>query len=386
MNWNPRWLTEEHLLLQESVRKFIESRVLPQTEKWRQQGFVDRGIWREAGAAGLLGATIPEEYGGVGGDRSFDAIIAYEFPRYGDTGLGLGMGVQNICIHYVLAYGTDDQKARWLPRMVSGELICAIAMTEPGTGSDLQAIKSTGVRDGESYIINGSKTFISNGQLAELVFVVAKTDRNAGAKGVSILAVETDNAPGFTRGRNLKKMGLLAQDTSELFFEDVRVPATNLLGSEEGMGFKQLMSQLNWERLGCAINAVGAMDGILTETLAYVKERKAFGKRIMDFQNTRMKLAEAKTKFEVSRAFVEECIDKLLSDELKAHEASMAKWWATQMQCEVVDECLQFFGGYGYMMEYPIARFYVDARVQKIYGGVNEIQKEIIARSLDTEG
>ena len=376
-------MKDEHILLQKAVRSFIEAEVLPETARWRKQGVVDREIWSAVGRAGLLGATVPQEFGGTGGDRGLDAVIAYEFPRYGDTGIGIGMGVQNICLHYLMTYGTEDQKRRWLPGMVSGELICAVAMTEPGTGSDLQAVRTQAVRDGDAYLINGSKTFISNGQLADLVFVVAKTDRNAGAKGISLLVVEAALAEGFRRGRNLEKLGMHAQDTSELFFENVRVPTENLLGGVEGVGFQQLMSQLNWERLGGAIGAAGAMDGILRETLSYVKDRKAFGQRIFDFQNTRIKLAEARTKFEVTRTFAENCVEKLLNEELDAHTAAMAKWWATQMQCEVVDECLQFFGGYGYMMEYPIARFYADARVQKIYGGANEILKELIARSME---
>jgi acyl-CoA dehydrogenase len=381
--WKTPWMQEEHIFLQDSVRKFIEREITPNSERWRKQGVVDREIWKIAGEAGIIGAAMPEEFGGSGGDRSFDAILAYEFPRRGETDFGTGLGVQNICLHYVLAYGTKEQKHRWLPPMVSGELVAAIAMTEPNTGSDLQAIQTRAVRDGNSYVINGSKTFISNGQMAGLIFVVAKTGSEEGAKGISLVVLETAGAEGFRRGRNLEKLGLKAQDTSELFFDDVRVPLGNLLGDQEGQGFYQLMSQLNWERLACGVGAIGAMDAILTETLAYVQERKVFGKRIIDFQNTRMKLAEAQTKYEVTKAFVEKGLEELFSGTLETHTASMAKWWASQMQCEIVDECLQFFGGYGYMMEYPITRFYADARVQKIYGGANEIQKELIAKAMD---
>jgi len=256
-------------------------------------------------------------------------------------------------------------------------------MTEPGTGSDLQAIQTRAVKDGDFYTINGSKTFISNGQTADLIFLVARTGNDSSASSISIIVVEAAATKGFTRGRNLEKIGLKAQDTSELFFEDARVPRANVLGEVEGRGFSHLMSELDWERLACGIGAIGAMDGILSKTIAYVKDRQAFGQRIFDFQNTRMKLAEAKTKFEVTRAFVEKCLDKFFDGTLTAEEASMAKWWASQIQCELADECLQLFGGYGYMLEYPIARFYTDARVQKIYGGTNEIQKEIIARAMD---
>ncbi len=379
--WNAAWMEEEHVLLQASVRKFFEIELVPNLERWRKAGIVDRDMWLKAGAAGFLGAAIPEQYGGAGGTAAGDVIIAYEQARAGDS--GWAWGVHNICTHYILGYGTEEQKMRWLPGLVSGEIVPAIAMTEPGTGSDLQAVKTFATRDGDDYVVNGAKTFISNGQTADLVIVVAKTDKASRAKGISLVVVETANAQGFRRGRNLEKVGMKGQDTSELFFDDVRIPASNLLGGEEGLGFVQLMTQLPWERLQIGVSALGASEMMVDETLSYVKERKAFGQRLMDMQNTRFKLAEAKTKLEVTRAFIDQCVEKLVRGDLDAATASMAKWWGSQIQCEIADECLQLHGGYGYMMEYPIARAYVDARAQKIYGGANEIQKELIARSLD---
>lgn len=375
------WMEEEHLLLQEAARRFFEAELVPNKEKWRHQGYVDRDFWRKSGEAGLLAASIPEAYGGVGGTYAHDAVIFLEQARVGDADFGLG--VHNIAVHYVLGYGTEEQKERWLPRLASGEMIGAIAMTEPGTGSDLQSVRTSAELDGEHYLINGSKTFITNGQLANLLVLVAKTDRTQKAKGISLIMVETDGLEGFRRGRNLEKIGMKGQDTSELFFEDVRVPRNHLLGTREGQGFYGLMEQLPWERLLISISAVGICDFALQETLAYVRERKAFGRRIAEFQNTRFKLAEAKTKLEVTRAFVDRCLERLLKGELDAATASMAKWWSTQVQCEIVDECLQLHGGYGYMLEYPIAQLYGDSRVQKIYGGTNEIMKELIARALD---
>jgi alkylation response protein AidB-like acyl-CoA dehydrogenase len=376
------WMTEELRILQENVDKFFASEFAPHAEKWRTQGCLDRSAWLKAGEAGLLTASIPEEFGGAGGNATHDAVIFLCQARRGEV--GFGSHVHNIVAHYILTFGTDEQKRRWLPRLAMGELIGAIAMTEPGTGSDLQSITTTAVSAGDTYRLNGSKTFISNGQLANLILVVAKTNPSIGAKGVSLIALETEGAEGFRRGRNLEKIGLTAQDTSELFFDDVAVPKSNLLGHEEGQGFTQLMRQLAWERLIVAITAVGACEYALDTTLAYVKERRAFGKRIMDFQNTRFKLAEVATKLEVTKAYVDKCIQAHCKGALDAAMASMAKWWSTQVQCEIVDECLQLHGGYGYMMEYPIARLYADARIQKIYGGTNEIMKELIARSLDS--
>lgn len=375
------WVQDEHKMFAESCARFMTDELAPNQDKWAAQGMVDRDFWLKAGEAGIMAGAIPEEYGGVGGGISFDAITAYEQARKGD--IGWGYGIQSIVTHYVTAYGTDAQKERWLPKLTSGEMVAAIAMTEPGTGSDLKSVRTTATKDGNGYLINGSKIFITNGQNADLVIVVAKTDKDAGSKGVSLIAVETADAEGYSRGRNLKKMGMKGNDTSELFFEDVKVPADNLLGHEEGQGFYQLMKQLPWERLVIAITALGSIDFALEETLRYVKERKAFGNRIMDFQNTRFKLAECKTKAEVLRSFINDCIARLELGELDAATASMAKYWGTEVQNEVMNECVQLHGGYGYMQEYPISRMYTDARVQMIYGGTNEIMKELIARSLD---
>ena len=335
----------------------------------------------KAGEAGILGAAIEEAYGGAGAGISFDAITIYEQARCSDS--GWGFGIQSIVIHYIRAYGTEDQKARWLPKLATGEMVAALAMTEPGGGSDVQSVRTSATKTGNEYLITGSKTFITNGQTANLICLAAKTDKDAGASGVSLIMVETDNLEGFRRGKNLSKLGLKAQDTTELFFEDARVPKNNLLGIQEGQGFYQLMNQLPWERLLIGITALGAIDFALEETTRYVRERKAFGTRVMDFQNTRFKLAEMKTKAEVTRSFLNDGIQKLDAGILDASTASMAKWWGSQTQCEIMDECVQLHGGYGYMMEYPITRLYADARVQKIYGGTNEIMKELIARSLD---
>lgn len=378
------WMSEELVILRDQARRFLEREMVPHRERWEQAGVVDREAWKKAGAAGLLCASIPEEYGGGGGTRAHDVVIAEETGRAGlGGGFGAGNGVHsNIVAHYILNYGTEEQKKRWLPGMATGGLIGAIAMTEPGTGSDLQSVRTTAKRDGDHYVINGQKTFITNGQNADLVFVVAKTDATAGASGVSIIAVETEKAKGFRRGRNLEKIGMHAQDTSELFFDDVRVPRENLLGATEGQGFKQLMVQLAWERLSCAFGAVVAMERAVELTVDYVKERKAFGQPIMGFQNTQFKLAEAKTQAVIARTFVDELMMRLLAGTLDPATAAMAKWWTTDAQCKVIDECLQFFGGYGYMTEYPIARMYQDARVQKIYAGTNEVMKLLIARTL----
>ena len=381
IDWNAPWMTEEHLMFKESTRKFFENELSPHAERWAEQGIVDRDFWLKAGEAGLLGASAPGEFGGVGADRSFDALTAYEQLRAGDS--GWGFAVHNICLHYLIAYANDEQKARWLPGLISGEIVPAIAMTEPGTGSDLQAVRTTADKDGDDYIINGSKIFITNGQQADIIIVVAKTDKDAGGKGISLIVVETADAEGFARGRNLKKLGMKGQDTSELFFENVRVPRANLLGEQEGQGFFHLMLQLGWERASIGVAAIASMDAVIEETVRYVQERKAFKQRLMDMQNTRFKLAEAKTKADVTKAYINECMVKLIAGKLDPVSGATAKWWGSQMQCEVVDECLQLHGGYGYMMEYPVARAYADSRVQKIYGGANEIQKELIARALD---
>jgi len=375
------WYSEEHRLYTESVRKFFADELAPNIERWIDAGIVDRVFWVKAGEAGILGAAIEEAYGGAGAGISFDAITIYEQARCSDS--GWGFGIQSIVIHYIRAYGTEDQKARWLPKLATGEMVAALAMTEPGCGSDVQSVRTSATKTGNEYLITGSKTFITNGQTANLICLAAKTDKDAGASGVSLIMVETDDLEGFRRGKNLSKLGLKAQDTTELFFEDVRVPKNNLLGIHEGQGFYQLMNQLPWERLLIGITALGAIDFALEETTRYVRERKAFGTRVMDFQNTRFKLAEMKTKAEVTRSFLNDGIQKLDAGILDASTASMAKWWGSQTQCEIMDECVQLHGGYGYMMEYPITRLYADARVQKIYGGTNEIMKELIARSLD---
>lgn len=375
------WMNEELSIMTDGVRKFFEAELLPNLDQYNKESCVSRDFWQKAGDNGLLCAAIPEEYGGLGGTFAHDAIIFGELGLTGD--MGFGLHVHNIAIHYLLAFATEEQKQRWLPRLATGDLIAGICMTEPGTGSDLQAIRTTALKDGDDYILNGSKTFISNGQVGNFYIVVAKTDPSQGGRGLSLFGVETDDLPGFLRGRNLEKLGMKSQDTSELFFDDVRLDADCLLGGVEGQGFSQLMNELSWERLILAIIAVGISDFALRETIAYTTDRKAFGKTIMDFQNTRFKLAEAKTKIEILKAFVEKSVGKIIAGELSASEASMAKWWGSQIQNEVVDECLQLHGGYGYMMEYPIARLYADSRVQKIYGGTNEIMKELIARSLN---
>ena len=381
------WITEEHEMFAEQVRRFMEAELKPNAERYRKQHEVDREFWQKAGAAGFISPSVPEQYGGSGAPRSFDAVVAYEAGRTGDA--SWGQGIASIVNHYMLAYATEEQKMKYLPKIASGECVPAIAMTEPGTGSDLQNVKTTAELKGNRYVLNGSKTFITNGATCDLIVVVAKTDKTLGAKGVSLILVDTKDengnpTKGFRRGRRLEKLGLPGQDTSELFFEDVEVPANAVVGDAPGMGFIFLMQQLGWERLAIGVGAVAAMDFMLQETLNYTRERKAFGKRIFDFQNTKFKLAEAKSKLEVCRAFVKDALGKLDRDELDATTASIAKWYCSQMQCEVADECLQLHGGYGFMMEYPITQAYADCRVQKIYGGANEVMKELIARSLDT--
>ncbi len=375
------WITGEHRMFAEMSGRFYDDELVPNIDSWNANGVVDRGFWNKAGEAGMMGGTIAEEYGGVGGGMGFDAVAMYEQAARGDS--GWGFGIQSIVMHYINGYGSEEQKQKWLPKLVSGEMVGAIAMTEPGTGSDLQAVRTTAEKDGNSYKINGSKIFITNGQSADLVIVVAKTDKTLGAKGVSLIAMETEGTEGFRRGKNLKKLGMKGNDTAELFFEDVKVPMTNLIGAEEGQGFYQLMKQLPWERLTIGLMALGAIDFAIAETVKYTQERKAFGQRVMDFQNTRFKLAECKTKAELLRSFVNDCIGRLEQGQLDATTASMVKYWGSEVQNEIMHECLQLFGGYGFMMEYPIARLYADARVQMIYGGTNEVMKELIARSID---
>jgi len=375
----PIWWSEELSILEDSLTRFFEAEYLPHEAEWEKARIVPRAFWEKAGAAGILGLSLPEEYGGVGGTIHHDAVLFDVLGKLGITGFGIH--VHLIAAHYLLAYGSDVQKTRWLPRLASGELIGAIAMTEPGTGSDLKAVKTRAVKDGDDYRLSGSKIFISNGINTNFLMTVTKTG-GEGSKGVSLLCVETDGLDGFRRGRNLEKLGQKAQDTAELFFDEARVPVANLLGAEEGRGFYQLMEQLPYERLVLAIGAIGSIDRALELTRAYTKERTAFGQPIAAFQNTAFKLAECATEARIGRVFVEDCVAKFAAGRLDVPTVSMAKWWTTEKQCEIVDTCLQMFGGYGYMMEYPIARLHADSRVQKIYGGTNEIMKELIARSL----
>ncbi len=376
------WMDEELALFRDNVRKFIATEITPFEEQWNERQYVDRELWTRAGSAGLLCADVPEEFGGAGGTFAHEAVILEEQARAGNT--SWAKGVHEIVTHYIVGCGTPEQKRRWLPKLASGECVGAIAMTEPGTGSDLQAVRTRAERKGETYVVNGAKTFISNGHHCGLLIIVCKTNPDEGAKGISLLVVERPTEQsGFRRGRLLHKLGQKGQDTAELFFDDLRVPAENLLGAHEGQGFYQLMNQLPRERLIIGIGAIAAAEAALEHTLAYVGERKAFGKRLLEFQNTRFRLAERHTELTLGRVFIDHCIQRLIDGQLDAATASMAKWWCTQKQCEIVDECLQFFGGYGYMLEYPIARLFADARVQKIYGGANEIMKELIARSLE---
>lgn len=374
------WMDEDLSIFRDSVARFLEAEMVPNEAQWRKQQNVGKEIWRKAGAMGLLCTDISTEYGGVGGDFRHEAVLYEELARRGLS--GFGQGVHSICAHYLVNHGTEEQKHRFLPRMARGELIGAIGMTEPGAGSDLQGLRTRAIREGGDYLINGSKIFITNGYLADLIAVVVKTEPGAGAKGTSILMVETAHLQGFRVGRILDKMGMKSQDTAELFFEDVRVPTANLLGGAEGQGFYQLMGDLPYERAIIAVAAVGAMEGAVAETIKYVKERKAFGKSIAEFQNTKFKLAEAATKTQVARVFVDTCISRIVAGTLDTVTASMAKYWVTDAQQEVIDECVQLHGGYGYMNEYLVCRMFADARVQRIYGGTNEIMKELISRAL----
>ena len=376
------WREPEHDALADLVRAFFAKEVLPHAARVLAQGHPDREHYRRAGELGLLGLSVPAEYGGGGGGFTHEAVLLDEQTRSGDSSLGIAVH-SGIVTGYLVAYGTEEQKRRWLPGLCDGTLVGAIAMTEPDGGSDLQAMRTRALRDGDDYLVSGAKTFISNGGLADLVILAAKTDPAQRAAGVSLLVCEVgDDRPGFRRGRLLSKIGLKGNDTAELFFDDFRVPAANLLGGAEGLGFAQLMGQLPQERLVIGIGAVAAMERAIELTVAYVKERTAFGKPLIGHQNTRMVVAECATRTRASRVFLDDCIARHARGELDVATAAMAKYWLTEGQCEVVDRCLQLFGGYGYTTEYPIAQMYADARAQKIYGGTNEIMKELIARAL----
>lgn len=371
--------SEEHEMFRDSVRRFLDKEVAPNHERWEEQGYVDKDVWLKAGENGFLCPTMPEQYGGAGVDKMYSVVLKEELARINATGVGFGLHSE-IVAPYLLRYGSEDQKNRLLPAMARGEIIGAIAMSEPGAGSDLQAIKTSAVRDGDDYVVNGSKTFITNGYNADLVITVAKTNPDAGAKGTSLILVE-DGMPGFAKGKRLKKVGLKAQDTSELFYDNVRVPAQNLLG-EENKGFIYLMQELPWERLQIAISGVASAQAAINWTIDYVRERKTFGKPVAGFQNTRFKLAEMQSQVQIAQVFVDKCTELLMAEQLDAATASMAKYWVSDLQCKVIDECMQLHGGYGYMWEYPIARAWADSRVQRIYGGTNEIMKEVISRSM----
>ena len=376
----PRTLfTPEHETFRDSVRRFLEAEVKPHDERWQERGYADKSGWKLAGGNGFLCMSMPEEYGGSGADRLFSMVLIEEQARINNSTLGWGLHSE-IVAPYLLNYGSDALKRKYLPKMASGDMVGAIAMSEPGAGSDLQAVKTTALRKGSGYVVNGSKTFITNGWNCDLVIVVAKTDPAKGAKGTSLVVVDT-SMPGFTKGKRLKKMGLKGQDTAELFFDNVEVPAENLLGQENN-GFIYLMQELPWERMQIAIAAAAKAEAALGWTIAYVNERKAFGRTVSSFQNTRFKLAEAATEIQVMRVFVDRCMELLLEKKLDTATASMAKYWATDMEGKVLDECLQLHGGYGFMWEFPISQAYVDARVGRIYGGTNEIMKEVISRSL----
>jgi acyl-CoA dehydrogenase len=377
----PPWMTEDLVLLEDQARRFMDAEFVPHLDRWNEQGMYEREVWTKAGEAGLLCASMPEQYGGAGGSFAHETVINRALALCGFDSFG-GPLHSGIVAPYILHYGTEEQKQRWLPRLATGELIGAIAMTEPGTGSDLKGVRTTAVRRGNGYVLNGAKTFITNGQHANLIVVVAKTDPKEGAKGVSLMVVETDGAEGFRRGRKLKKMGLEAADTSELFFEDVALPVESLLGTEEGQGFAQLMRELPQERLIVATHAQAMIERALALTIDYVKEREAFGQKIIEFQNTQFVLAECKTEATVARVFLDNCVGRHVEGGLDTVTASMAKYWITDIQAKIIDRCLQLFGGYGYMDEYPISRMYRDARVLRIYAGTNEIMKLVIARSL----
>jgi acyl-CoA dehydrogenase len=377
----PAWMTEDLVLLGDQARRFMAAEFVPHLDEWHEKHFYPREVWTKTGAAGLLCASMPEEYGGAGGTFAHEAVIDRELSLAGFDSFGAPLH-SGIVAPYILNYGTEEQKRRWLPKLATGEMVGAIAMSEPGTGSDLQSVRTTARKSGNGYVLNGSKTFITNGQHSNLIIVVAKTDPKEGAKGISLMVVETEDAAGFRRGRKLKKLGMDSADTSELFFEDVALPAESLLGIEEGQGFYQLMKELPQERLIVSTQAVAMMERALRLTIDYVKERAAFGKKIIEFQNTEFVLAECKSEATVAKVFLDHCIERHVKGELDTVTASMAKYWLTDLLGKITDRCLQLFGGYGYMDEYPISRLYRDARVLRIYAGTNEIMKLMIARSL----
>ena len=375
--------SSEHDAFRDSFKRFMHAEIAPHHAQWEEQGYVDKAVWNKAGELGFLCMSLPEIYGGADADKLFSIIQMEELSAAGFSGIGYGLHSE-IVAPYLLHYGTDAQKAKYLPKLASGEMVGAIAMTEPAAGSDLQGIKSTAIQQADgSFLLNGSKTYITNGWHSDLVIVVAKTNPSAGAKGTSLLLVEQGMA-GFTKGKPLKKLGLRAQDTCELFFDNVKVPADNLLGGPDFLnkGFIGLMEQLPWERLQIAIGAVAASQAAIGWTMDYVKQRQVFGQAVAAYQNTRFKLAEMQTEVQIAQVFVDKCTEMLLKDELDTATASMAKYWCTDLQCKVMDECVQLHGGSGFMWEYPITRAYADARVQRIYGGTNEIMKEVITRSM----
>jgi len=374
------WMNDDLRTFRKTVRRFIQEELAPHQARWRQQHRPDAEAWTKAGEAGVLLTDVPEKYGGGGGTFAHEAVVTEELAQ---AGIHFGCGVHSIVAHYILAYGSEDQKHRWLAGMSRGELVGAIAMTEPGAGSDLQGIKTTALRDGQHYVVSGSKTFITNGWHANLICLAVKTDpKAAGLKGISLIIVERQNLAGYRVGSSLEKVGMHAQDTCEIFFDEVRVPVSNLLGSAEGLGFSQMMEQLSYERLSIGLGAVASSELALAITTKYVKERMAFGKPLMEFQNTRFKLAECKTQSHIGRVFIDHCIERFVAGQLDPVTAAMGKYWLTESQCRIIDECVQLHGGYGYMAEYPIARMWADSRVQRIYAGTNEIMKEVIAWSL----
>jgi len=374
------WINEDIQLFRKTVKRFVQEEFVPHEARWREQHRVDAEAWTRAGEVGILLPDVSEEYGGGGGNYGYETVVTEELCY---AGVHFGHGVHSIAAHYILDYGSEDQKRYWLPQMAKGELIGSIAMTEPVAGSDLQNIKTTAKRQGECLLINGSKTFITNGWHTNLIVLAVKTgETGAGAKGISLVVVETEGLPGYRVGRTLEKVGMHGQDTCELFFDDVRVPARNLLGGEEGRGFYQMMEQLPYERMGVAVSATATTEQAVAITTKHCKDRTAFGKTLIEFQNTRFKLAECKAQAHIMRVFLDSCIQRLIEGKLDTSTAAMAKYWLTERECAIIDECVQLHGGYGYMMEYPITRMWADSRVQRIYAGTNEIMKELIARSL----